>query len=327
MRALVTGGSGFLGRYIVEQLLQRGVNVTVLCRGHYPELTALPIRVEQGSVTDPDCVRNAMANQDWVFHVAAKVGYWGSYDDFYNTNVNGTQLIVKTAKALGVKKLIYTSSPSVTMNNIDIHNGNESLTYPKKYHSYYSATKAIAEQHVLAAHEANGLHTTAIRPHLILGPRDNHLLPRLLHKAQTGQLKQIGWHNNRVGVTYVENAAHAHILAALSDNTGGKAYFINEPEPVTLWPWLRDILKQLGAPPPRFTVPFTLAFGAGWFLETLYKILKIEKEPLVTRFIAAELYRNHYFSIERARRDFNYKPLFSIEEAQEKTLAYVKANS
>lgn len=324
MKALVTGGSGFLGRYIVEQLLQQGHEVTILCRGHYPELLQMPVTLMQGSVTDLTAVNKAVRGQDMIFHVAAMVGYWGDYDDFYHTNVNGTKNVIHAAQLHGVKKLIYTSSPSVTMNNIDIHNGDESLPYPNQYHSYYSATKAIAEKAVLSAHNPTGLHTTAIRPHLILGPRDNHLLPRLLHKARNGQLKQIGWNNNKVGVTYVENAAHAHILAALSKNSGGKAYFINEPEPVTLWPWIRDVLSQLDVPPPKLTVPFFLAFSAGWVLEKVYGLLRIQKEPLVTRFIASELYRNHYFSIDRARNDFGYKPLIDFTQAQEKTLAYVR---
>ena len=326
MRALVTGGGGFLGRYIAEQLLQRGYEVTVLARGQYPGLQGLGMTLLRGDVTCADDVDTAVQGKDVVFHVAAMVGYWGRYQDFFNTNVNGTRNIIRSCQRHGVKKLVYTSSPSVTMNNIDIHNGNEDLTYPEHYHSHYSATKAIAEQAVLAAHDPEGLHTTAIRPHLVVGPRDNHLLPRLLEKANSGKLKQIGPGRNKVSVTYVENAANAHILAAESANTGGKAYFINEPEPVVLWPWLRQILSRLDAKPPRMKVPFGVAFMAGWVLEKLYSWCNIKQEPLVTRFIASELYRNHYFSIARAQQDFDYQPLFSFEQAEEKTLAYIKSS-
>lgn len=326
MKALVTGGGGFLGRYIAEQLLQRGYQVSVLCRNAYPELSAQGIEVIQGDVTDSDSVARAVEYQDMVFHVAAKVGYWGRYQDYYDTNVKGTQHVIESCQKHRVRKLIYTSSPSVTMNNIDIFNGDETLPYPSKYYSNYSATKAIAEQMVLKAHKTDGLHTVAIRPHLIVGPRDNHLLPRLLEKANKGSLKQIGPGTNKVSVTYVENAAHAHILAAESNHSGGKAYFINEPVPVELWPWIKDILNRLGARQPTRKVSFIVAFNAGWALEKVYNVLNIEQEPLVTRFIASELYRNHYFSIERAKHDFNYKPLYSFEQAQEKTLSYITAN-
>ena len=323
-KALVTGGGGFLGRYIAEQLQQRGYQVSIFCRGDYPEIEQLGIKVIRGDVTNADRLDQAVRGQDLIFHVAAKVGYWGDYQDYYDVNVQGTANVIRSCLQQGIKKLVYTSSPSVTMNNIDIHNGDESLPYPEHYHSHYSATKAIAERRVLAAHDPDGLHTVAIRPHLILGPRDNHLLPRILQKAQSGRLKQIGPGRNKVSVTYVENAAHAHILAAESPNTGGNAYFINEPEPLMLWPWLKGVLVELGAQPPKRAGPFTLAFGAGWVLETLYRLLKLKQEPLVTRFIASELFRNHYFSIEKARRDFGYEPLYSFEEAEGKTLGYVR---
>ena len=320
MKALVTGGGGFLGRYLVEQLVDRGYQVSVLCRGRYPELEAMDIDIIRGSVSDVETVDQAVANQDFVFHVAAKVGYWGSYEDYYHTNVVGTKNLLRACQTSGIKKLIYTSSPSVVMNNIDITNGDESLPYFDHYLSDYSATKAIAERLVLEANQPGKLQTLSIRPHLIVGPRDNHLLPRVVSKAKNGRLRQIGPGKNQVSICYVENAAHAHILAAESDNTGGKAYFINEPEPVTLWPWLCSILQRLGAPEPRIKVPFKVAFSAGWVLEKLYGALNIEQEPMVTRFLAAELYRNHTFSIQRAQQDFDYKPLLSFAEAEEKTL-------
>jgi 2-alkyl-3-oxoalkanoate reductase len=324
MNVLVTGGGGFLGRYIVEQLVERGERVRVLCRHHYPELAALGVEQVHGDVADMAAVDRAVRDMDRVFHVAAMVGFWGSYRDYFRTNVIGTQNVIDACVAHGVKKLVYTSSPSVTMNNRDIHGGDESLPYPDYYHSPYSATKAEAERRVLQANGRGGLVTTAIRPHLILGPRDNHLIPRLLDKARRGRLKQIGDGRNKVSVVYVENAAHAHLQAADSDNVGGKAYFINEPEPLLLWPWINNLLELLELPRVQRKVPFPLAFFAGHVLEILHRLIPALGEPMVTRFLAAELYRNHYFSIARAQRDFDYQPLYSFAEAQELTLAYLK---
>ena len=324
MHVLVTGGGGFLGRYIVEQLCRRGDSVRVLCRGFYPELEALGAELVRGDVTVADDVSAAVADRDVVFHVAAMVGFWGQYDAFYHTNVGGTRNVIDACIAHGVRKLVYTSSPSVTMNNRDIVGGDETLGYPDDYLTHYSATKAEAERLVLAANGRNGLMTTAIRPHLILGPRDNHLVPRLLERAGKGRLRQIGPGLNKVGITYVENAASAHLQAADSDRVGGKAYFINEPEPVLLWPWINDMLKQLGMPPVRYRAPFALAYFAGFVLEGVHRLLPGLGEPMVTRFLAAELYRNHYFSIRRAQQDFDYRPLVSFDEAQRRTLEYLR---
>lgn len=324
MRVLVTGGNGFLGRYIVEQLVRRGDRVRVLCRSECPDLVALGVEVQQGDVADLACLLRATRDMELVFHVAAKVGFWGRYEDFHRTNVIGTQNVIDACVQNDVRRLVYTSSPSVTMNNTDIHAGDESLPYQARYHSPYSATKAEAERRVLAANGRNGLLTTAIRPHLIVGPRDNHLIPRLLDKARRGRLRQIGPGTNRVGVLYVENAAHAHLLAAASDRVGGKAYFINEAEPLLLWPWINRLLGRLELKPARRAVPFLLAFYAGLVLEMLYRLLPLPGEPLVTRFLAAELYRNHYFSTARAEQDFGYRPLVSFAEAEARTLDWFR---
>lgn len=324
MRVLVTGGSGFLGRYLVEQLLERGDQVRVLCRHPDPALEALGVDVVQGDVADKAAVLLATCGVERVFHVAAKVGFWGRYADFHRTNVTGTRHVIDACLDNGVQRLIYTSSPSVTMNNVDIHNGDESLPYPAHYHSHYSATKAEAERYVLAANGRNGLVTTAIRPHLILGPRDNHLIPRLLDKARRGRLRQIGPGTNKVSVVYVENAAHAHLLAADSDNVGGKAYFINEAEPLLLWPWINSMLVRLDLKPARRKVPFTLAFQAGRVFEWLHRLLPFLGEPLVTRFLAAELYRNHYFSTRNAEQDFGYHPRVNFADAEAITLDWFR---
>lgn len=324
MRVLVTGGGGFLGRYIVEQLLRRGDQVRVLCRNPYPELQRQGAELQLGDVADRDVMLQATRDVDVVFHVAAMVGFWGRYEDFYRTNVLGTQNVIDACMANGVRRLVYTSSPSVTMNNVDIHNGDESLPYPAHYHSPYSATKAEAERRVLAANGSNGLITTAIRPHLIVGPRDNHLIPRLLDKARRGRLRQIGPGTNKVSIVYVENAAHAHLLAASSDQVGGKAYFINESEPLLLWPWINEMLLRLNLKPARRRVPFLLAFYAGLVLEGVHRLLPFLGEPLVTRFLASELYRNHYFSTHNAERDFGYHPLVSFAEAESRTLAWFR---
>lgn len=325
MNVLVTGGGVFLCRYIVEQLVERGDRVRVPCRQHYSELAALGVEQIRGDVANIRAVDRAVCDMDVVFHVAAKVGFWGQHEDYYRTNVIGTQNVIDACIAHNVKRLVYTSSPSVTMNNIDIHNGNESLPYPEQYHSFYSETKAEAEKRVLKANGRNGLITTAFRPHLILGPRDNHLVPRLLEKARNGRLRQIGSGHNKVSVVYVENAANAHLQAAESDNVGGKAYFINEPEPVELWPWINAMLSKLGMRAVKRRVPFALAYFAGFVLEKCYSVLSPSGEPMVTRFLASELYRNHYFSIARAQQDFDYKPLYSFAEAQERPLAYLKS--
>lgn len=329
---LVTGGGGFLGRYIVEQLLARGDAVTVFARGVYPELEALGVRVLRGDLRDAEAVKRACAGVDVVFHVAARAGMWGPWDDFYGVNVVGTQNVIAACRGNGVPKLINTSSPSVIFDGAPHEGVDESYPYPTHYESPYPQTKAIAEQNMMAAHGPNLL-TVSLRPHLIIGPRDNHLLPGLLARAKTGLLPQVGDGTNKVDLTDVEDAAHAHLLAAdalapgspLDGQPGhGRVYFISQGEPVNLWTWIRVLLRTLNLPEPRLRLSLKTARVAGAVLEKVHIALHRPGEPRLTRFIASELAQSHYYDISAARRDFGYIPQRNMAEVTERVVGWVK---
>jgi nucleoside-diphosphate-sugar epimerase len=329
---LVTGGGGFLGRYIVEQLLARGEAVTVFARGAYPELEALGARIVRGDLQDADAVKRACARMDVVFHVAARAGMWGPWDDFYGVNVTGTQNVIAACHANGVPKLINTSSPSVIFDGAPHEGVDESYPYPTRYESPYPHTKAIAEQDVIAAHGPDLL-TVSLRPHLIIGPRDNHLLPGLLARAKTGLLPQVGDGTNKVDLTDVEDAARAHLLAADALVTGsplngppghGHVYFISQGEPVNLWTWIRTLLRALDLPEPRVRLSLKTARVAGAVLEKFHTVLRRPGDPRLTRFIASELAQSHYYDISAARRDFGYVPQYTMAEVTARVVAWVR---
>jgi nucleoside-diphosphate-sugar epimerase len=217
-----------------------------------------------------------------------------------------------------VPRLIYTSSPSVIYDGRDHRNANESLPYPTSYLCHYPRSKALAERAVLAANGVGGLATVALRPHLIWGPRDNHLIPRLVARAKTRKLKRVGAGKNLISMSYVENAAHAHVLAADRLGPGspaaGQAYFINEPEPVNLWGWVNELLALAGLTPVTKSISAGAAYAAGAVLETAYKLLHLPGEPLMTRFLAQQLSGTHSYDISKATRDFGYQPIVSVTE-------------
>jgi 2-alkyl-3-oxoalkanoate reductase len=325
--ALVTGGGGFLGRYIVEQLLDRGDRVTVFARGHYPELGRLGAQLVRGNLADLYAITQACEGVDLIYHVAAKAGLWGPWDDFYRANVTGTENVIAACRANGVPKLVYTSSPSVIFDGSDQRGIDESAPYPTHYESPYPETKAIGEQRVIEAN-GEGLLTTSLRPHLIFGPRDNHLLPSLLEKARQGRIPQIGNGTNKVDLTYVQDAARAHLLAADALTPGssvaGGIYFISQDEPVVLWSWIQELLRQLDLPAIRIRIPLGIARGAGRLLAAAYRSLNLRGEPPLTPFLASELAQNHYYDISAAKRDFGYKPQFTMAEATAKTVTWLR---
>src|SRR5581483_2463045 len=175
-----------------------------------------------------------------------------------------------------VRRLVFTSSPSVVGGGHAIEGGDESLPYPRHYLAHYPRTKAEAERLVLAANGPD-LATVALRPHLIWGPGDNHLIPRLLARAKAGRLRQVGDGTNRVDVTYIDNAAAAHVLAADRLGPGspapGKAYFITNGEPVALWPFVNRVVALAGLPPVTKRIPAGVAYAAGAVLEAAYRLL------------------------------------------------------
>jgi len=324
MKALVTGGGGFLGSAIVRMLHDRGDEVSVLGRGDYPHITPCIKRVFQVDIRDAPAVAHACAGMDIVFHAAALAGIWGRGRDFWSINVEGTRNVIEACRAKSVRRLILTSTPSVVFGKNDLCGVDESTPYPSRYLAAYSETKAVAERMVLAANSPT-LATVALRPHLIFGPGDPHLIPRVVARARQGRLTQVGDGKNLVDVTYIDNAADAHVKAATALAPGGhpagRAYFISQGAPVSLWPWLNELLAAVGAPSVTRSMSFRNAYRAGSVLETVYRLFRIGREPPMTRFLATQLAKSHYFDISSASRDFGYKPTISTADGVRRLVA------
>ena len=319
MNALVTGGGGFLGRHIVERLLARGDRVRVFSRGGYPELELLGVEVVRGDLCDRKQVVDACRQTDCVFHAAAVAGIWGPWNRFYATNVLGTRHVLAGCREHQVGRMVYTSSPSVTFDGSPQQGIDESAPYAARPMAHYPHTKAMAERAVLESDSPGGLRTCALRPHLIWGPRDNHLVPRLIVRARADRLRRVGDGTNRVDMIYVENAAEAHLQAAdrLAEGNGrvaGKAYFLSQGEPVRCWDWIDDILALAGLPPVTKSVSLATASRIGIGCELLWRAFRLPGEPPMTRFLAAQLGCSHWFDIGAARRDFDYEPRVSTAE-------------
>ena len=330
MKALVTGGGGFLGKAIVRLLLQKGYQVRSFSRSHYPILEQLKVEQIVGDLADPGSVAAAVSDCDIVFHVAAKAGVWGTLDEYYRPNVLGTQNIIQACLTNRVKRLVYTSSPSVVFDGTDMEGVDESVPYPDHYHSWYPQTKAMAEQLVLEAN-SNKLATVALRPHLIWGPEDNHLVPRILERGRAGALRKIGQKLCLVDSVYIDNAAKAHIQVAdkldIDSHVSGKAYFIANDEPLPLWEVVNRILAADNISPVSRSIPSNLAYALGWLLEKIYSVFKLSGEPRMTRFVAQELSTAHWFDLSAAKKDFGYQPEVSVEEGLRRLRTWLQEES
>ena len=327
-RALVTGGGGFVGKAVVQRLLRLGVETRVIGRNTYPEVEALGASCLVGSITDEAIMAKATEGVDIVFHAAALAGIWGPWQAYYETNVLGTERVIAACRKNRVPTLVYTSTPSVVFNRADIRGGDERLDYADRFLCHYAKSKVMAERMVLAANSPD-LATCALRPHLIWGPGDPHLLPRLLASGRKRQLKRVGDGANLVDISYIDNVADAHILAAgnLVENgtARGKAYFISQGVPVNLWQWIDELFAMMDTPQVKSVISFAMASRLGLVLEAAYGLLRLNREPRMTRFLAEQLAKSHYFSIDAARRDLGYVPVVSTEEGLRRTVQWLKS--
>lgn len=316
MRILVTGGGGFLGQAIVRQLLERGDEVSTFNRSAYPGLEALGVTCHRGDIAEREAVFAAAAGVEAVVHVAARAGPGLRAADFVGANVVGTGNVLDACRRHRIGYLVHTSSPSVVHGGEDIEGGDESLPYPAHFPAPYPATKAEAERLVLAA-SGHDFRTCALRPHLIWGPGDNQLLPRLIEKNRAGRLK-LPAPDKRIDTVYIDNAARAHVLA-LENLTGpgtaaGRAYFITNGEPTPIGDMLARLLEAAGEAPRIGTVPLPLAMAAATAVEWLWRGLRKRSDPPLSRFVVEHLATAHWFDLTAARRDLGYRPVVSIDE-------------
>jgi nucleoside-diphosphate-sugar epimerase len=317
MKILVTGGGGFLGSAICRQLLARGDEVIAYQRSSSETLAKLDVQIIQGSITDADLLISVSKGTDAIIHTAAKAGLSLQYDDFYRPNVTGTENVIAACRRNGIRYLVFTSSPSVTHADGDIEGGDESLPYADAYNSPYPATKALAEQAVIAAN-CPELLTVSLRPHLIWDPGDNHLLPNLLKRARSGKLRLPG-PDKLIDTVYIDNAARAHLLAldklqSEPQTVGGKAYFISNDEPLTQAQVIGGLLKAAGEEVNIQSISPRIATAAGTLIESVWKLGGMKSEPPLTRWSAEHLSTAHWYDISAAKRDLAYTVEVSITE-------------
>ena len=327
MKVCVTGGAGFLGYAIVLQLLEKSYEVHTFSRSKHKKLKIIGVHQHEGDLSDYNAIEKVMGGCNVVFHVAAKTGTQGDYSSFYKTNVTGTENIIKACLALNIPHLIYTSSASVVFSG-DSEGKNESMPYPSRFDAYYPQTKAIAEALVLNASRSS-LITCSLRPHIVWGPWDPHFLPRLLEKRSKNKLRRLGTGKQLVDVTYIDNAAKAHLQAFDAmlnqpNSVAGKAYFLSQDEPIAIQEFIDRLLESGGMEPVQKTLNPKTARIIGWLMDRVFRLFRLKQEPPLTLFIAKNLTSSHWYDISASKKDFGYTPNITTEEGMSKLKKWCK---
>jgi 2-alkyl-3-oxoalkanoate reductase len=327
MKCVVTGGAGFLGRHLVERLVKDGENVTAadFAKDPLKDVENDGIETALVDLRDYESAVKITKGKEVVFHTAALASPWDTKETFWSLNVTATDNVIKACNKNGVKRLVHVSSPSAIFDGSDHFMSDETVPYPEKFLSHYCETKAISEKNALSANTSD-LETVAIRPHIIWGPRDKNIMTRLYYRAKAGKLKIIGDGKNEVSTLYVENGVEGLVCAAKSEKAPGNVYFLTNDEPVNLWDFVNRILTHLDAPVPETKVPFAVAYYAGGLMEIIWSAFKLSGEPLLTRYTASELAKNHTYSIQKAKDDLGYKPIYTVDQGLEKVFEYIDKN-
>ena len=327
MKVLVTGGGGFVGQAVCRQLAERGDTPIAFQRGAGEALQGTGIEIRRGDIRNREDVFAAIEGCEAVIHTAGKAGAWGNPEDYRAINVTGTEQVIDGCRAHRIERLVFTSSPSVAHGGGDIEGGDESLPYPDSFAAPYPETKAEAERLVMAAN-GERLRTVSLRPHLVWGPGDNHLLPRLIERARKGPLKLPGA-DKLIDTVYIDNAAQVHLQAldALDSNPDchGRTYFISNDEPLAQADIIGRLLEAVGVDARIRPISPRAAAVAGSLAEWWWTRQKLSGEPPVTRWSAEQLSTAHWYDISAAKRDLGYRAEVSIDEGLRRLAAHTRS--
>jgi nucleoside-diphosphate-sugar epimerase len=333
MRIVITGGAGFLGRHVAAECRdlarERAIPLELCC----VDLVTAPHadRSILADVTDASAMQAAVRGADVVLHMASLID-WGtlSHAALARVNVGGTQTVIDACKREGVKALVYTSSMDVLLDGQSHDGVDETAPYPTRFQDHYCATKAEAEQLVLAANSA-ALRTCSLRPCGMFGENDPYHLDNVLRAARKGLPFRIGAPDTVFQHVYVGNVAFAHALAAFAIREEdaricGRAYFCTDVPAQNFFEMLKPFVEAKGyrLPAPTRRLPDKLAYGLGALAEGFAKVMprRLGMRPKMTR--SSVLTLTHSFSIRSTRLsdDLGYAPRYSPEQAFERTMAH-----
>ncbi len=263
--------------------------------------------VVQGDLEDRASVVAACAGIRSVVHAGARPGIDAPLREFLGPNVAGARHVVDGCLAHRATTLVHVSSPSVVFDGTPHDGADERLPLPIRGLASYPHSKLLAERDVLRADRTRGLRTVSIRPHLIWGPGDRHVLPALIAAARSGRVPAVGGADPLVAPTYVENAAAAivHVLRELPrrPELAGRAYFLNDLPAVRLHAFVRRVAEEAGLSPPRLrSLPGPLAAAAGRSATAAWRVLRRPGEPPLSAFTVAQLRVAHWYRTDALRR-------------------------
>lgn len=316
-RVLVTGAYGFLGKYVIDELVKNNYKVLAFGRNKtkMQQLKKKNVDIFIGDFCNKDDALKATENVDYVIHCGALSTVWGKREDFINTNVNGTMNLVESCRKNKVKRFVYVSSPSIYAGKMDRTNIKENDYDENNKLNYYIESKILAEKELDKNRDVNWV---IIRPRGLFGIGDTSIIPRLIRVNSKIGLPIFNKGKNYVDMTCVENVAHALRLCLESEKAVGNIYNITNGEPQCFKDLLEELFDKLGVKPKYMFININVIYFISCLIELFYKTFRIYKEPMLTKYNVCTLGYSQTLDITKAKKDLKYKPIITLSEGIEK---------
>ncbi len=318
----MTGATGLVGSHAAEEAVRRGHRVRALVRSgsNTRWLDEWGVEKVPGDLEDADALRRGADGADWVFNCAAKVGDWGSLDDFRRLNVAALRLLLDAASAAGVARFVHVSSLGVYEGR-DHFGTDETVPVAAESLDAYTRSKVEAEQLALTYVKDKGLPLSVVRPGFIYGPRDRTVLPKLLDALRTKRFVYFGSGEQALNCVYVKNLVQAIFLAAEVPGAVGEVFNVTDGVRVTKTQFVGRVAELAGLKPPTRKIPLWLAWTLAVLMERRARRKNSPVPPLVNRARYKFLGLNLDFSIEKARRVLGYDPRYATADGLAEAMA------
>jgi len=327
MRYLITGATGFVGGHLAEACVRKEQTLSAIVRSSSDvrELEKLGAILYRGELSDPNVVRQAVAEADVVVHCAAKVGDWGPISEYRQVNVECLRVLLDACKGMALSRLILLSSLGVYQ--VRHHHGtNETEPLPTTHRDGYSQSKVEAEHLALDYYKDLGVPVVILRPGFVYGPRDRTVLPRIIGNLRQGAMRYPGGGESTLNTIYVENLVDAIFLAVENEKAVGEVFNLTDGEHVTKRQFIEAIAHALDLPYPTRKPPLWLAWTVTWIAEKLARMRGAKEAPMFNFTRLKFMGYNLDFSIQKAMDELGYRPRVKFEDAMSETLAWYKSN-
>jgi nucleoside-diphosphate-sugar epimerase len=318
----ITGATGLVGSHAAEEALRRGHRVRALVRASSDTgwLDRWGVEKVPGDLEDRDSLRRGVAGADWVFNCAAKVGDWGTLEEFRRLNVDAFRLLLDAAVEAKVERFVHVSSLGVYEGR-DHFGTDETVPPAAESLDAYTRSKVEAEALALDYVSRKGLPLSIVRPGFIYGPRDRTVLPKLLKALRSGRFRYFGSGEQVLNCTYVKNLVHGIFLAAEVPEAVGQVFNLTDGGRVSKRQFIGRVAELAGLPPPQRRIPLRLAWALALVMERVAKWRGSKEPPLVNKARYKFLGLNLEYSIAKAERVLGYRPPYSTEEGLVESLA------